>query len=171
MNSQQRSSFPNELLGKHLVYTYDNGWQYEIYVKNASTFSYRIHGGIVAGRWVTDQQADIVKIGERVFKISWDEPTGTVVCVTINLERQELHGAIFLPQWIEQNPEKTVCYQNEHLDLMYRYRNEGVTYPKMIICEFATITFIEDCGVDRDDVINCPPSQLPADFPKNLLVR
>lgn len=22
------------LVGKHLVYTYDNGWNYEIYVKN-----------------------------------------------------------------------------------------------------------------------------------------
>ena len=41
------------LIGKHLIYTYDNGWQYEIYVKNATTFSYRIHSGIVGGRWVT----------------------------------------------------------------------------------------------------------------------
>jgi phenolic acid decarboxylase len=23
-------------IGKHLVYTYDNGWNYEIYVKNAT---------------------------------------------------------------------------------------------------------------------------------------
>lgn len=23
------------LVGKHLIYTYDNGWNYEIYVKNA----------------------------------------------------------------------------------------------------------------------------------------
>ena len=36
------------LIGKHLIYTYDNGWQYEIYVKNATTFSYRIHSGIVS---------------------------------------------------------------------------------------------------------------------------
>ena len=163
LNKQVRT--PDEIIGKHLVYTYDNGWQYEIYVKNAHTFSYRIHSGIVAGRWVTDQKADIVKIADRVFKISWDEPTGTVVCVTVNLARKELHGAIFLPQWIEQHPEKTICYQNEHLDLMYKYRNEGPTYPKMIVCEFATITFVEDCGADRDNVINCPPNELPKEFP------
>ncbi len=163
LNSTNRT--PNELIGKHLVYTYDNGWQYEIYVKNAHTFCYRIHSGIVGGRWVTDQSADIVQIADYVFKISWDEPTGTVVCVTVNLERREIHGAIFLPQWIEQNPQKTVCYQNEHLAQMYHYRDTGATYPKMVVCEFATITFMEDCGADRDDVINCHPSELPSHFP------
>ncbi|MDJ0590034.1 MAG: phenolic acid decarboxylase [Pleurocapsa sp. MO_226.B13] len=163
LKNQRRN--PEELIGKHLVYTYDNGWQYEIYVKNDHTFSYRIHGGIVAGRWVRDQEANIVQIADRVFKISWDEPTGTVVCVTVNLVRKELHGAIFLPQWIKQNPEKTVCYQNEHLPLMYQYRDRGPTYPKMVICEFATITFVEDCGADRDDIIDCPPDKLPANFP------
>jgi phenolic acid decarboxylase len=27
-------------VGKHLVYTYDNGWNYEIYVKNETTLDY-----------------------------------------------------------------------------------------------------------------------------------
>lgn len=39
-------------IGKHLVYTYDNGWNYEIYVKNGHTLDYRIHSGIVGNRWV-----------------------------------------------------------------------------------------------------------------------
>ncbi len=26
-------------VGKHLVYTYDNGWNYEIYVKNENTWT------------------------------------------------------------------------------------------------------------------------------------
>ena len=43
-------------IGKHLVYTYDNGWNYEIYVKNGTTLDYRIHSGIVANRWVKDQR-------------------------------------------------------------------------------------------------------------------
>jgi len=34
-------------VGKHLVYTYDNGWNYEIYVKNENTLDYRIHSGLV----------------------------------------------------------------------------------------------------------------------------
>ena len=33
-------------VGKHLVYTYDNGWNYEIYVKNENTLDYRIHSGL-----------------------------------------------------------------------------------------------------------------------------
>ena len=43
-------------VGKHLVYTYDNGWNYEIYVKNETTLDYRIHSGLVANRWVKDQR-------------------------------------------------------------------------------------------------------------------
>ena len=43
------------LVGKHLVYTYDNGWNYEIYVKNNATVDYRIHSGLVGNRWVKDQ--------------------------------------------------------------------------------------------------------------------
>lgn len=51
-------------IGKHLVYTYDNGWNYEIYVKNGHTLDYRIHSGIVGNRWVKDQEAYIVRVGE-----------------------------------------------------------------------------------------------------------
>jgi phenolic acid decarboxylase len=29
---------------------------------------------------------------------------------------------------------------------------------------FADITFMEDCGRDNDNVINCPTSQLPAGY-------
>lgn len=149
------------IIGKHLIYTYDNGWKYEIYVKNETAIDYRIHSGIVGGRWVTDQQVHIVEIGDDVYKISWDEPTGTIVSLAINLKRAKLHGAVFFPKWIELDPQKTVCYQNEHLDLMRAYRDAGPTYPKLIVDEFATITFMEDCGPNRNDVINCPPHELP----------
>jgi phenolic acid decarboxylase len=151
-------------IGKHLVYTYENGWQYEIYVKNSQVFDYRIHSGIVGERWVTDQQAHIHAVSPEVLKISWDEPTGTSVSLTVNLGRRELHGVIFFPRWVINDPKKTVCYQNEHLELMRKYRDEGPTYPREVIDEFAQITFIEDCGPDRSDVINCAPAQLPADW-------
>ncbi|MGX7692851.1 phenolic acid decarboxylase, partial [Lactiplantibacillus plantarum] len=48
----------DDFLGTHFIYTYDNGWEYEWYAKNDHTVDYRIHGGMVAGRWVTDQKAD-----------------------------------------------------------------------------------------------------------------
>nr|WP_317695928.1 phenolic acid decarboxylase [Aeromicrobium sp. REDSEA-S32_B7] len=39
------------IVGHRLIYTYANGWQYEMYVKNATTIDYRIHTGMVGGRW------------------------------------------------------------------------------------------------------------------------
>ncbi|BDS22897.1 hypothetical protein KAM546c_41580 [Enterobacter roggenkampii] len=95
-------------VGKHLVYTYDNGWNYEIYVKNETTLDYRIHSGLVANRWVKDQQAYIVRVGESIYKISWTEPTGTDVSLIVNLGDKLFHGTIFFPRWVMNNPEKTV---------------------------------------------------------------
>ena len=135
-------------IGKHLVYTYDNGWNYEIYVKNATTLDYRIHSGIVANRWVKDQQAYIVRVGESSDKL--------------------FHGTIFFPRWVMNNPEKTVCFQNDHIPLMVSYREAGPAYPTEVIDEFATITFVRDCGADNDEVINCPANELPENFPGNL---
>ncbi|HSY20741.1 MAG TPA: phenolic acid decarboxylase [Polyangiaceae bacterium] len=156
------------IVGKHLIYTYDNGWQYEIYVKNEQTFSYRIHSGLVGGRWVTDQEAHIVDVGNDVFKISWDEPTGTTVSLAVNLVRRQIYGTIFFPRWVADAPSKTVCYQNQHLDLMRRYRDAGPTYPKLVIDEAATVTFLEDCGRDRNDVIDRPPCDLPSDYTSRI---
>lgn len=152
------------ILGKHFIYTYDNGWQYEMYVKDPYTIDYRIHSGIVGGRWVRNQDSHIVRLSDEVFKISWDEPTGTSVSVAFNLSERRIHGVIFFPHWIEQNPELTVCYQNEHLEEMRRYRDEKPTYPKFVVDEFAEITFIENAGVGREDVIDCSPDELPEDY-------
>ena len=70
-----------DFIGMQFIYTYDNGWEYELYVKNETTIDYRIHSGMVAGRWVKDQKVDIVKLTDGVYKISWTEPTGTDVCL------------------------------------------------------------------------------------------
>lgn len=148
-------------LGKHFIYTYENGWQYEMYLKNAWTIDYRIHSGMVGGRWVRDQEAHIVRLSDDVCKISWDEPTGTTVSVAVNFSERQLHGVIFFPQWVAQEPQHTVCFQNEHIDRMIRLRDAGPTYPKLVIDEFAPLTFVEECGVDNETVINCPPSELP----------
>ena len=151
-------------VGKHYIYTYENGWQYQLYVKNDRTIDYRIHGGLVAGRWVKDQEAHIVRLSNDVFKISWHEPTGTDVSVTVNLAERRTHGATFFPQWIVREPQKIVGYQNEHLDLMRQYRDAGPTYPIVLVDEFATITFIEDCGRDNEEVIACAPHELPPGY-------
>ncbi len=46
----------DDFLGTHFIYTYENGWEYEWYAKNDHTVDYRIHGGMVAGRWVKGQE-------------------------------------------------------------------------------------------------------------------
>ncbi|WP_034632130.1 phenolic acid decarboxylase [Maridesulfovibrio bastinii] len=156
------------LLGKHLVYTYDNGWNYEIYVKNETTMDYRIHSGIVGNRWVRDQKVYMVQVADQVYKISWTEPTGTDVSLIANLADKIFHGTIFFPRWIINDPKKTVCFQNEHISEMEAFREAGPAYPTEVIDEFATITYIKDCGLNNEEVINCAASELPENFPENL---
>ena len=155
-------------VGKQLVYTYDNGWKYEVFIKNDHTIDYRIHSGIVANRWVKDQRVFIARVGVNTWKISWTEPTGTDVSLIANLDDMIYHGTIFFPRWVVNDPKKTVCFQNEHIAQMEAYRTAGPAYPTEVIDEFATITFVRDCGPDDDSVISCPASELPANFPDNL---
>ena len=87
-----------KFIGMHFIYTYANGWEYEFYVKNESTVDYRIHSGMVGGRWVRDQKADIVKLTDDVYKVSWTEPTGTDVSLNFMLKENKVHGVIFFPK-------------------------------------------------------------------------
>lgn len=167
MTNEFESTKPEQmvdLVGRHFIYTYDNGWQYEMYVKNDRTIDYRIHSGMVGGRWVRDQVAHIVRLGPDIYKISWDEPTGTTVSVAVNLAERKLHGVIFFPQWVARDPKRTVCFQNEQLDQMRALRDAGPTYPKLVIDEFATITFLELCSPNDETVISCAPSELPKGY-------
>jgi phenolic acid decarboxylase len=159
------------ILGKRIVYVYENGWMYELYVKNEHVIDYRIHSGIVGGRWVRDQEVSIAHLGHGIYKISWTEPTGTDVSLSINIEARRTHGTAYFPRWIELDPAKTVCYQNEHLELMHKYRDEGPTYPKMAVDEFSSICYVEDCGVDNESVITCAPSEIPAEDPMMAALR
>lgn len=152
------------IVGHRLIYTYANGWQYEMYVKNATTIDYRIHTGMVGGRWVKDQEVDLVALGRGVFKISWNEPTGTSVVVNIVPEDRVLHGTIFFPHWVEQDGSRTVLFQNDHLDEMRRFRDEGPTYPIYVVPEFAHITLLEHVGTDDETVIDTAPGDLPPGF-------
>lgn len=146
-----------DFLGIHFIYTYNNGWEYEWYAKNDHTVDYRIHGGMVAGRWVTDQKADIVKLTDGIFKVTWTEPTGTDVALDFMPNENKLHGTIFFPKWVHEHPEITVTYQNEHIDLMLESREKYETYPKYVVPEFATITYIGNAGINNEDVIREAP--------------
>lgn len=151
-------------VGKHIIYTYANGWLYEMYLKNERTIDYRVHGGLVGGRWVKDQEIHMVRLADGVVKISWNEPTGTCVSVAYNLNENVAHGATFFPRWIELEPTKIIGFQNEKIDLMRQYRDAGPTYPILLVDEFAQITFVEDCGPNDESVIACAPEDLPPGY-------
>jgi phenolic acid decarboxylase len=152
------------LVGHRFIYTYDNGWQYEMYVKNATTIDYRIHTGHVGGRWVRDQAVDLVALAPDVYKISWTEPTGTSVVVNVMPALRRLHGTIFFPEWIRLDGSKTVLFQNDHLDQMRAYRDAGPTYPIYVVPEFADITFFEYVGAGDETIIDTAPGDLPPGF-------
>ena len=151
-------------VGKHYIYTYDNGWQYETYIKNERQLEYRVHSGIVGGRWVKNQEAHIVRLTEGVFRASWVEPTGTGVSVAVNLVERRVHGTIFFPRWVVEAPQKIAVFQNPHIDRMIAYCDAGPTYPIELVDSFAEITFVEDCARDDEAVIACGPEALPAGY-------
>ncbi|CAE7257531.1 padC [Symbiodinium necroappetens] len=155
----------SEVLGKHIIYTYENGWQYEIYFKSADMIHYRIHSGLVAGRWVTNREVCMTALGKGLVRINWQEPVGNIVTMVTSLEDRWLHSYFLMPKWITEDPMATVCHEDEHVEEMLKRREQGPTWP-MHIAEnaFATITFLEDVGTGRDDIIDCPPDKLPAGY-------
>jgi phenolic acid decarboxylase len=162
-----KSTKPDALgrfVGKHFIYTYENGWHYEAYIRNAYQADFRIHSGMLAGRWVTGTKVHLVKITDDICKMSWSEPTGTCVSLTFNIAARRMHGTIFFPQWISQDPKKAIVHENEHDAEMQRCRDAGPAYPTMVIDEFADITFMEECGADNDTVIACSSTDLPAGY-------
>jgi phenolic acid decarboxylase len=152
------------LVGKYMIYVCDNSWQHEFYIKNERTVDYRILGGPVAGRWVKGQEVHMARLGHNVFKCSWNEPTGTVVSLAVDLSERRVHSITVFPQWVAQDPRESVGFQsvgfqsvgfqsvgfqsvgfqNEHLDEMRRYRDAGPKDQKRVLGEFGAITFIED---------------------------
>jgi len=152
------------IVGHRFVYTYATGWQYEMYVKNTTTIDYRIHSGMVGGRWVKDQEVDLVQLDASSYKIGWTEPTGTSVVVNVMPERRLIHGTIFFPRWVEEQPQETVLFQNDHLDRLRALRDAGPTYPILVVPEFATITRFEHVGVDDETVVDAAPGDLPEGY-------
>lgn len=167
MPAFDRKDFSN-FLGKQFIFTYDNGWNYELYIKNESVVDYRIHNGVLGQRWVKNQSIHIACIAKGICKLSWMAPTGTNVSIIINLNDNFYQGTFFFPRWILSHPERVKGFQNDRIPLMEFFREAGPTYPIEIIDEFATITFVKDRGMNNESVIACAASELPLDFPNNL---
>lgn len=158
------SSDLSEFVGTHFVYTYANGWKYEWYARNNNTCDYLIHQGLIGDRWVKNQKMNALQFATGIFKVGWHEPTGTCVSLLFDVRRKVIHGTIFFPQWIAGeglHPEKTICYQNDFIEHMHRFREEGPAYPYVVIPELATVTYMKNEGPDNDENINMPPVSCP----------
>ena len=81
----------SQFVGTHFVYTYDNGWKYEWYARNETTCDYRIHKGLVGGRWVTHQKMNAVQFAPGIFSLlpaslrltSMNQPAPASACFLI----------------------------------------------------------------------------------------
>ncbi|KAI5074943.1 hypothetical protein GOP47_0010904 [Adiantum capillus-veneris] len=156
------------LVGKHVVYTYSNGWEYEVYYKNEDTIDYRVRSGLVGGRMVKGQKVNMkglraptkevqdstTSINQHLYMVSWTEPTGTCVSQVVDLDNREVTTAIFFPKWVIDDPSKTVCFQNDHLSLMLSYRDGGPTHPVELSHLYGRIHLVEDCQANNDQVIS-----------------
>ncbi|KAH7295992.1 hypothetical protein KP509_26G002600 [Ceratopteris richardii] len=149
------------LLGKHIMYTYTNGWSYELYYKNSETIDYHVRSGPIQGRMVKGQKATIKRFktarrshGSPVYMVSWVEPTGTCVTQVLNVHDLEVNTTIFFPDWVMKEPQKTVCFLNDHLDEIHGYRNRGPTYPIHPKVMFGKMFFVEDCPLNDENIIN-----------------
>lgn len=51
------------MFGKRIIYTYENGWLYELYFHSEKLLNYRVHSGLVGGRWVTNREMTMKALG------------------------------------------------------------------------------------------------------------
>ena len=140
------------LVGKRLIYMYENGWEYEVYYKNKSNIDYKVLKGMVAGRCVNNQVIHMRRLSatSEMFMVNWTEPTGTCVCQVVDLDRRSMQSVIFFPHWVVDNPSKTVLFQNDHLPIIATYRDVGPTYPIRVVNESGFIHTILNSVLDNE---------------------
>ena len=154
---KEEGSVVGELVGKHIIYTYENGWEYEVYYKNKSTIDYRVLRGMVAGRYVKGQRVHIRRLSGAscpMFMVSWTEPTGTCVVQVVDLHRRSMDTTAFFPHWVAKEPSKTTCFQNHHLPIIITYRDIGPTYPICVVNETGFIHTLLDSGPNNELLIS-----------------
>lgn len=51
-----------------------------------------------------DQRVNLTSLESGAHTVSWTEPTGTSVAVMIDLAHRQVHGVIFFPRWVWDDP-------------------------------------------------------------------
>ncbi|MEV6138916.1 phenolic acid decarboxylase [Nocardia sp. NPDC051990] len=152
------------IVGKHLIYAYENGWKFELYVRGPQRIESRCLMGPMFGRWSKNQAAKLVQLNDDLYKIAWVEPTGTTTVLIIWLGDRRVHTTISYPQWMLDYPESTLTRYEDNLEAVIADREKGPTYPLTLVASSGRITFLESRDLDDDTVINCPPDKLPLGY-------
>jgi phenolic acid decarboxylase len=152
------------IVGKHLIYAYDNGWKYELYVCNAQTVEFRCLMGPMFGRWSKNQAAKAVQLDGDMYKLAWVEPTGTTTVLIVWLGERRVHTTICFPQWMLDYPDSTLGNYEDNIDAIIADRDKGPTYPQTLVSATGRITYLESCEPDDDTVIDIAPSKLPPGY-------
>ncbi len=111
------------IIGYRIRYVYDNGWRYEVYVKNATTIDYHVHSGDVGGRIVKGQSVDVAQLDDGHYKLSWTEPTRHLGRGQLPARSTRVHGSTYFPRWIANDGSAIAVYQNDHLEQMHALRD------------------------------------------------
>lgn len=165
--SASNSGFTGDLtgiVGKHLIYVYEIGWKYELYVRNADTVESRCLMGPMFGRWSGHQAAKIVQLDGDMYKLAWVEPTGSAAVAIVWLGQRRVHTTFFYPQWMLDYPESTLGRYEDNLEQITADRDRGPTYPLTLVSSTGRITYLENRDPDDDTVIDRPPSKLPRGY-------
>ena len=157
-------SSPAAILGLHLIIAYDNGWKYEIYVRNAHTIAFRCLMGPMFGSWSDDQPAKLARLDTDLHEIAWVEPTGITVVAIARPTSRSVHTTVTYPQWILEYPDITLGRYQDALPELHAARDRGPVYPLTMITATGRITFLESREQDDDTVIACAPGKLPGDY-------
>ena len=151
-----------DLIGKKLTYEYANGWGFESHFRE-STISYRVVKGPHLGR-AAYQDAQYEQVAPGITMLTWYEETGTIVTLTVNLERRRVYGSVAFPQVVWDNIAETAVSKRENFAKLFAMR-DGPDAPRQLVLEVATITDVteatpEDVSADQRAPEDPPPAQL-----------
>ncbi|MFE3053937.1 phenolic acid decarboxylase [Nocardia sp. NPDC059239] len=152
------------IVGRHLIYAYENGWKFDLYVRNSQTVAFRCLMGPMFGRWSTAQPAKMIQLSGDMYKLAWVEPTGAVTVLIVWLRERRVHTTICYPQWMLDFPESTLGHYEDDIPQIIADRDQGPTYPQTLVASTGRITYLETREPDDDTVIDCPPAKLPLDY-------
>ncbi|KAJ9117014.1 hypothetical protein QFC22_004672 [Naganishia vaughanmartiniae] len=166
----------SDIVNKHLVYTYDNGWKYEFWLKSEKRIVYAIHGGPMAGRknYQTcavqevclvddperDQVADLFPLYDLGSNRGNLPETGTVVSIIVDLTKKRIttYMAFSRGHWDYPKEAHGDKRNPEDFERWRKLAEVGKNTDREIIPEQATLDEIFEGRGDLEDIDETAPT-------------